>query len=65
MKSEKTSCRNCFGAGQVEQGSSGPVDCVPCKGSGQVEIVRKVDHYEDVLFDDFDSDDVNKYEQEN
>ena len=46
MERQKTSCRNCFGMGQVERGSAGPVDCRLCKGTGQVEIFKRVDHYE-------------------
>lgn len=46
MKTKKASCSNCYGMGQIERGSSGPIDCPACKGKGHVEVMEKVDHYE-------------------
>ena len=58
MKTRKTSCRNCFGMGQIERGSSGAIDCPACKGKGHVEtqVMEKVDHYEkgELLLDEIE-----------
>lgn len=60
MKREKMACRNCFGMGQAERGSAGPIDCPACKGKGHVEIFKRVDHYEkgEILLDKQDKKEI-------